>query len=162
MKQTFYQVLIILCSAIVVSLLFNQIRDDSIKLVQIKSDELPLIANNDLGQQNDIREISIENAYKRSGDEKVLFVDARSENDFKERHIKGAVNLYEKNFDELISDFLSGTDPETTIIAYCDGIYCSLGKELAEKLFSVGYDNVYYLANGLTRWEEKTNKMSDE
>ena len=161
MKQTFYQVLIILCSAIVVSLLFNQIRDDSIKLVQIKSDELPLIANNNLGPQNDIREISIEKAYKRSGDEKVLFVDARSENDFEKRHIKDAVNLYEKNFDELIDDFFAVTEPETLIIAYCDGIYCSLGKELAEQLFSVGYNNVYYLVNGLTRWEEK-NKMSDE
>ncbi|MCD6224502.1 MAG: rhodanese-like domain-containing protein, partial [Deltaproteobacteria bacterium] len=73
-------------------------------------------------------------------------------------HINGAVNLYEKEFDEFIDDFLSLRDPETQIITYCDGIHCSLGKELAEKLFSVGYNNVYYLKNGLTRWEEKNKK----
>jgi len=163
MKQTFYQVLIILCAAIVASLLFNQ----TLLFNQIRPDYtksgLPLIAKNILSQDdNKVREISIEDAYQIAKKGKTLFVDARSENDFKERHIKGSVNLDEKKFDEFIDDFLSRTDPETQIITYCDGIHCSLGKDLAEKLFSIGYDNIHYLANGLTIWEEKLTKMSDE
>ena len=159
MKQTFHQILIILCAAMVVSLLFNHIRPDYIKSGKIESGRLPLIANNVLPQHDDsVSEISIENAYKIFKKGETLFIDARSESDFKKRHINGAINLYEKEFDEFIDDFLSLRDPETQIITYCDGIHCSLGKELAEKLFSVGYNNVYYLENGLTRWEEKNKK----
>ena len=155
MKQTFYQILIILCAAIVISLLFNQIRPD-----QIKFGGVSLIVSSDLPQHDDsvVREISIDNAYEVLMQGRSLLVDARSESDFEQGHIKGAVNLYEKEFDEWIDDFLSRTDPETKIITYCDGIHCSLGRELAEKFFSVGYNNVYYLADGLTRWKEKLKK----
>ena len=155
MKQTFYQILIILCAAIVISLLFNQIRPD-----QIKFGGVSLIVSSDLPQHDDsvVREISIDNAYEVLMQGRSLLVDARSESDFEQGHIKGAVNLCEKEFDEWIDDFLSRTDPETKIITYCDGIHCSLGRELAEKFFSVGYNNVYYLADGLTRWKEKLKK----
>ncbi|MCD6273791.1 MAG: rhodanese-like domain-containing protein [Deltaproteobacteria bacterium] len=155
MKQTLYQILIILCAAIVISLLFNQIRPDPIKFGGV-----PLILNNDLPLHDNsvVSEISINNAYEVLMQGRSLLVDARSESDFEQGHIKGAVNLYEKEFDEWIDDFLSRTDPETKIITYCDGIHCSLGSELAEKFFSVGYNNVYYLANGLTRWKEKLKK----
>jgi len=155
MKQTLYQILIILCAAIVISLLFNQIRPDPIKFGGV-----PLILNNDLPLHDNsvVSEISINNAYEVLMQGRSLLVDARSESDFEQGHIKGAVNLYEKEFDEWIDDFLSRTDPETKIITYCDGIHCSLGSVLAEKFFSVGYNNVYYLANGLTRWKEKLKK----
>jgi rhodanese-related sulfurtransferase len=164
MQQTFYQILIILCAAIVISLLFNQIRPDPIKIGGV-----PLIVNRGFPQHDDsiVREISIDDAYKIFMQGRSLLVDARSESDFKQGHIEGAVNLYEKEFDEWIDDFLSRTDPETKIIIYCDGSHCSLGRKLAEKLFYVGYNNVYYLSNGLTRWKEKLKKeklkkMSDE
>ena len=150
MKQTFYQILIILCAAIVISLLFNQIRSGGV----------PLLLNNDLPQHDNsaVREISIGNADEVLMQGRSLLVDARSESDFEQGHIKGAVNLYEKEFDEWIDDFLSRTDPETKIITYCNGIHCSLGRELAEKFFSVGYNNVYYLTNGLTSWKKKLEK----
>ncbi|MBL0701406.1 MAG: rhodanese-like domain-containing protein [Desulfosarcina sp.] len=155
MKQTFHQILIILCAATVISLIFNQVRPDHIRFGGV-----PLLLNNDLLQHGNsaVREISIGNAYKILMQDSSLLIDARSESDFEQGHIKGAVNLYEKGFDEWIDEFLSSTDPETTIITYCDGIHCSLGRELAEKFFSVGYNNVYYLANGLTRWKEKLKK----
>lgn len=151
MKQAFYQGLIIVCSAIFISLLFNYLRPDGISF----------IFNNNLNQQDEssIREISIKNAYALSNKkEKTLFIDARPENDFKKGHIKGAVNLPEKDFDEWIDGFLDNTGQQTKIITYCDGIDCSLGKELAEKLFSVGYNKVYYLRNGWTKWKKKSNK----
>ncbi len=148
MKQTFYQILIILCAAAVISLVFNQVRSGGV----------PLILNNNPPQDDDgpVREVSLDKAYKvfRGGGNS-LFIDARPDVDFEQGHIKGSVNLYEKDFDEWIDDFLSRTDPETTIITYCDGSDCLLGKNLAEKLFSVGYNNVYYLTNGWTSWKDK-------
>ena len=147
MKQTFHQILIILCAATVISLIFNQVRPDHIRFGGVPQHD-----------NSAVREISIGNAYKILMQDSSLLIDARSESNFEQGHIKGAVNLYEKEFDEWIDDFLSRTDPETKIITYCNGIHCSLGRELAEKFFSVGYNNVYYLTNGWTSWKEKLKK----
>jgi rhodanese-related sulfurtransferase len=40
------------------------------------------------------------------------------------------------------------------IITYCDGPNCHLAPELAEFLFFNGFDHVFYLENGWTRWRD--------
>jgi rhodanese-related sulfurtransferase len=85
----------------------------------------------------------------------VLFVDARSKEDFAQGHIKDAVSLSAENFEELIGPF-SKQYPETAaIVAYCSGRECSDSHDLAESLMNAGYSNVRIFIDGYPAWEAR-------
>ena len=85
----------------------------------------------------------------------LLFVDARSRDDYAQGHIKGAVFLGVENFQELIGAF-SKQYPETTaIVTYCSGRECSDSHDLAEDLINAGYTNVRIFIDGYPMWESQ-------
>lgn len=98
--------------------------------------------------------IPLDEAFELFKENKALFVDARHGIDYDAGHIQGAINLYADEADIWLPDFLAQTDPQTQIITYCDGEACHLAPELAELLFFNGFDHVFYLTNGWTRWKE--------
>jgi thiosulfate sulfurtransferase len=100
------------------------------------------------------REMAIEDALRWFEDGGAIFADARHAVDFAAGHIKGAVHLSVDEQESWLPDFLATTDPATVIITYCDGEACHLATQLAELLFYNGFDRVYYLKNGWTRWRE--------
>jgi len=75
-----------------------------------------------------------------SGD--YIFVDARSPEDYEERHIKGAVSLPVGQFEEKIAAFLERYPPEASIVTYCSGRTCEDSHHLAEFLLEFGYDKI--------------------
>ena len=99
--------------------------------------------------------ISIDEAYRLYQEENVVFADARHAVDYAAGHIKGAVNLTVTESDSWLSGFLAATDPATVIVTYCDGESCHLAPELAELLYFNGFEHVFYIENGWTRWREK-------
>jgi len=99
--------------------------------------------------------ISIDEANRLYREKKALFADARHRVDFDAGHIDGAVSLPVTESALWLDDFLAATDPETVIVTYCDGKNCHLAPELAEMLYFNGFDHVYYLENGWTRWHER-------
>lgn len=99
--------------------------------------------------------LSVDEAFDLYQGENVVFADARHAIDYTAGHIEGAVNLTVAESASWISDFLAATDPATVIITYCDGENCHLAPELAELLFFNGFDHVFYLENGWTRWRER-------
>ncbi|OQX28416.1 MAG: hypothetical protein BWK80_00310 [Desulfobacteraceae bacterium IS3] len=105
------------------------------------------------------KEISVEAGIEKFKSGTVLFVDARSPEDFAAEHIQGAVNLPEQEFDARIDKFIAEIPPEKEIIAYCDGEHCALGKDLAEKLSLVGFEKVFYITNGFSRWKENSQPV---
>lgn len=88
-------------------------------------------------------------------DPSYLFVDARSEADYRVCHIQGAVNLPEHHFEQCLDEFMSKNDTKLSIITYCSSLDCPLASHLAEKLFYMGFENVYHLVGGLNSWQEK-------
>jgi len=101
--------------------------------------------------------INIKEASACYGKEGYLFIDARSKADYQKCHIKNAINLPEHNFDMYLDEFMSQTNPQQTLITYCGSIDCPLGAHLAEKLFFMGFDQVYHLHGGLDAWQD--NKL---
>ena len=149
-KRTFIEVLIIVLVSVFASLAAYQLRPDGIPFIsagkKVEGDENTEIQ----------KEISLEDAIAMFKTEKVLFVDSRSPDDYSTGHIKGAVNIPDFEFDEMIEDFFSKATLETPIITYCDGDPCDLAKSVAEKLNFAGYENTSYITNGWTRWREQS------
>jgi rhodanese-related sulfurtransferase len=84
----------------------------------------------------------------------VLWVDARSIEEYTSDHIPGAVRLTEDNWNELLPDLLKVWAPDSAIIVYCDSQKCHASNEVAKRLREeVGLKNVYTLRGGWTAWK---------
>lgn len=82
----------------------------------------------------------------------MVVVDARNSEEFQEVHIKGAINIPEKQFSEHLD--LLPTDKSTRIIFYCNGVKCGKSKKAAQKAVEIGYSNIFVYAEGMPVWEE--------
>ena len=151
MKQTFYEAIIVIFVSVSLALVVNGLRPQGISLFT-KSTQ-PSDQTKKRNKTNTIKEISIPDAIEKFKAGTALFVDSRSRYAFLQGHIKGAVNLSEQQFEEWINDFIVKTDPQTEIITYCDGLNCPLARSLAEKLFFIGFENVFYIAEGYDKWK---------
>lgn len=95
--------------------------------------------------------INLEQAYKLY-EMGIVFIDARDEYEYKMGHIKNSINLPMYYFDKY-KNVLSGISKSQTIICYCGGTDCDLSKQLANKLFSLGYRNNYIFIGGWEQWK---------
>ena len=83
----------------------------------------------------------------------VLFVDARTREDYDYGHIPGAVSLPIGQFDELIDPFLDQYEIEQPIVTYCSGRTCEDSHNLAQLLIDLGYIDVKVFIDGYPGWE---------
>ncbi|UCH22596.1 MAG: rhodanese-like domain-containing protein [Deltaproteobacteria bacterium] len=159
-KAFIKEILIISIISVILAFIVNSLRTQGLPLFE--SAPRPLAQTNDHSTADSvmIKEISIEEAIDGFTKGKFLFADARSEKEYKSGHIKGALNLPAGEFDDWVGSFLETTDPEANIITYCEGYYCTLAKELAQKLIMAGFENVYYLPDGWGNWNK--NRMPVE
>ncbi len=96
-------------------------------------------------------EIGLQEAMQLYNEGKALFLDARGAQDFEKGHIKNAINIPYQELDRY-KDSLETLPRDVLLIVYCDGVACTLSKDLALALIMIGYDNVRVLVNGWTRW----------
>lgn len=144
------EAVIIVLTAIVVSSAVYFLRPDKI----VGPMNPPVAGQAQTGEATGFKEVSIDTARSLFDAPGTLFVDARPVVDFAAGHIRGARNLVAAEQEQWLPEFLGTTDPATVIITYCDGENCHLAPELAELLYFNGYDHVYYLKNGWTRWRD--------
>ena len=85
--------------------------------------------------------------------DEALFVDARSQNDYDNGHIPGAVSLPVGRFEERIESFLNRYPAEQPIVTYCSGRTCEDSHNLAQFLSDVGFTNVRVFIDGFPGWE---------
>ncbi len=83
----------------------------------------------------------------------VLFVDARSQDNYEDGHLPGAVSLPVGQFDEQIESFLNQHSPDTPIVTYCSGRTCEDSHNLAQLFSDVGFTNVSVFIDGFPGWE---------
>ena len=108
-------------------------------------------AGDSAGQRQEIDRVALAK-YLFDKDE-VLFVDARSQNDYDNGHIPGAVSLPVGQFEERIDSFLNRYPPEQAIVTYCSGRTCEDSHDLAQFLSDVGFTNVRIFIDGFPGWE---------
>ena len=83
----------------------------------------------------------------------VLFLDARSQDDYEDGHIPGALSLPVGQFDERIESFLNQHSPDTHIVTYCSGRTCEDSHNLARLLSDAGFTHVSVFIDGFPGWE---------
>ena len=85
-----------------------------------------------------------------------IFIDAREFLDFKQGHIKGALNLPyspDSDYDKVFLDSLLYADK--IIVTYCSGEGCSLSEDLSYDLYeNHNLYSVFYFEEGYPYWEE--------
>lgn len=81
-----------------------------------------------------------------------LLVDSRNPEEYREAHIPGAVNIPQKNMDEMLG--LLPSDKDFQIIFYCNGVKCGKSRKGAQKAQKAGYTNVWVYSEGMPVWEE--------
>lgn len=151
MKKIFYEAIIVIFLSVSLALVVNILRYQGLHL--FTSGPARPAKTNETNSSPQVKEISIKNALAKFKAKTALFIDSRSPEAFLEGHIKGALNLPEPRFNEWIEEFILKTNPKTEIITYCGGSNCPLARNLAEKLFLAGFENVSYLDEGFDKWE---------
>jgi rhodanese-related sulfurtransferase len=96
--------------------------------------------------------VALDEAKTLWGDGTAFFLDARATTDYQAGHIAGALSLPIEEFDDHYPQIQPVLTPDSTIIAYCDGMECDLSHRLMDRLHQLGYHNVRLLVNGWTTW----------
>ncbi len=98
-------------------------------------------------------EVTIEQA--RQFGSKVLWVDARPDDQFARQHVPSAISLNEDRWDELLPPFLQTWSPDRRVIVYCSSQSCAASHEVARRLREeAGLPGVFVLHGGWEAWVE--------
>ncbi|MCC7327821.1 MAG: PhnD/SsuA/transferrin family substrate-binding protein [Burkholderiales bacterium] len=91
----------------------------------------------------------------------VTFVDVRSEKEYKERHVKGAIwipyaekSLKDVAFDPAADAFsgIDKLDPAKPVIFACNGADCWKSYKASKVALAKGFKSVYWFRGGLPEW----------
>lgn len=150
LKKAFREAFGICIIAAILALAVNAIRPGSLALVRPNdpSGILPA-ASGESDRPRPIETIAALDYLKTSG---AVFLDARSEYDFKAGHIAGALNRQEINLDTWMPAFFEKIPPETVLVTYCSDPQCHLAENLAATLYEMGYTNSRYMPAGWLAW----------
>jgi rhodanese-related sulfurtransferase len=96
----------------------------------------------------------------------VTFVDTRSQKEFDNEHIRGAViapyvekSLMEVNFDASKDDFSAlaslKLDKSRPVVFFCNGPECWKSYKASRAAVQAGYIKVYWFRGGMPEWREK-------
>jgi rhodanese-related sulfurtransferase len=89
------------------------------------------------------------------------FVDVRTEKEFKERRVRGAIlipyvekSLKDVAFDPALDTFagLDKLDPGKPVIFACNGAECWKSYKASKVAMGKGFKNVYWFRGGLPEW----------
>jgi rhodanese-related sulfurtransferase len=86
---------------------------------------------------------------------KALFIDARPNNQFTEKHLRGALNLPLAVFDFVYMMKFNHINPDRELIVYGRNISRYYDQEVAYLLASRGHLKIKVLSGGLTAWLER-------
>ncbi len=149
LKQTLWQVPALVIMAGLIALGVNQWRTDGIAPRGNWSVEARF---SDTAGESLV--IPIDQAGALFEQDVAVFLDARTQSQYLQGHIRGALNLPWQEVDRYFMEMADRLDGAGMIITYCDGESCDLSHELALFLKGMGYSNVHILFNGWTLWQQ--------
>ena len=99
---------------------------------------------------NQPKAIKLDFAYKLFK-QKIIFIDARSPEEFAEGHIKDAINIPfygSENYSKTINNL----NKNNIIVTYCSGADCDIAELSGEELFEMGFKRIYVFIGGYDEW----------
>ena len=154
-RKTIKEIIILVGVSVILALVVNTFSPRGIALVGKWDTAQGLISvnpdKNTVHQPGKIDRVAWAKSIFDKGD--AIFVDARSQNDYENGHIPGAVSLPMGQFEAGIEFFLNRYPPEQPIVTYCSGRTCEDSHDLAQALSDVGFTNVRIFIDGFPSWE---------
>jgi rhodanese-related sulfurtransferase len=83
-----------------------------------------------------------------------IIIDARSEGEFAEGHLPGALNIPIDNFIDYYNHLDEQVPTNATVIVYCQSVTCDQSENLARELRLMGYERVLVYRGGWEEWSE--------
>ena len=92
---------------------------------------------------------------------KVLWIDARIQEQYDAGHIPGAVLLNEQHFEEQLFGLLDTLQTNTKpIIIYCNAVKCDASRKILERLKqTLPIENAFVLKGGWNAWQQVAKKQ---
>lgn len=154
LRKTVKEIIILVGISVTLAMVVNFLSPKGIALIGQWDTSKGVITASPTGSEEGLQEIdSVARAKEIFDSGKVLFVDARSPDNYADGHIPGAVSLPVGQFDDLIGSFLDRHSPDQPIVTYCSGRTCEDSHHLAELLSGLGFDNVRVFIDGFPGWE---------
>lgn len=141
------QALVLTAMAAGLALTLNAVRPDALPLFGDWSVAARVV---DAAGQSLI--VSLDEAARLHETGAVVFMDARSQDEYAMGHVKGARSMPEIDTGGLHEKAMEGLSKDVTVIAYCDGEACQLSHDLALRLKGEGFADVRVLVNGWSAW----------
>jgi rhodanese-related sulfurtransferase len=115
----------------------------------VKKDTIKSIRSDD-----GILQISYNQVIKLLGRNDVVFIDARTPENYQKAHIGKAINIYPYESNEAHIGKIASLDREKTYVVYCDGGSCDLSHDIIKIMLNFGFPRVFLYLGG---WEEWIN-----
>ena len=146
-----YELIILLCLSIVVGLTVNAVSPAGIPLFGQWDPSKGLVNAGGpcMPDTNQVLESEIASLYL---DREIVFVDARTSQDYEDGHIPGAVSLPVGQAEEAIYSFMDNYAVSKPLIVYCSNVDCTDSHDLADILKSYGYENIRLYPQGFAGW----------
>ena len=114
---------------------------------------IPLLGPVPDGDNEGVAGIELGEAWALYNEGSAVFVDARSQQEFRAGHIPGALLLTLDDFEETVASWRNLIPSETLLIAYCAGEGCDSSREVAALLVEEGYSQVKVFFGGWEDWK---------
>ena len=158
-QNLFYQILSIILASIFASLIFNQLRSKPLPLLKERVEIISELENLNIASlEPSITGINIKLALKLF-EEKVLFVDARAEEYYREGHIPNAI--CNDDFDILAEQLEMVIGMDDPFVVYCSDDDCGSSEDLSYELQSYGFTNILLFKGGWEEWMDTGLPMEE-
>jgi rhodanese-related sulfurtransferase len=87
-------------------------------------------------------------------DASTVFVDTRSEEDFRSGRVKGALHIHSEKMERQYPMVAALMPEDSRIVLYCHGPECDMAEKVASFLAQLGYENMMVMTSGYPAWEE--------
>jgi len=147
LRSALRQGILLVTFGVIVGAIFNGLRTDGLPWVGLWSS--PSVAVQHL---QGLEDVSLGKAWALYKSGQALFLDARDPEAFQKGHLPGAINISHGEAIAFSEEVRASAASGIHIIAYCDGVGCSLSSELACALQEYGIPQVGVLINGWSLW----------
>lgn len=147
MKTTAKQIGIIVLASAVLAVVYNAVQPRRIPWVQDWSQQVESKAT-----QKGIRIIPLAAVADRISASNVVFIDARTRDEYAKGHIQGAISVPFGNIDERYSVIANLIDSGMELIVYCSNRECDDALLLASELKKMGCSNIAIFIDGFDSW----------
>ena len=148
----YVQVAFIVFASVFTSLLFNQLRNNTLPFMNTKVEVVSSLQSiNIKSSEPSITGINLELA-KKLFEKNTLFIDARAEEFYNEGHIPNAI--CSDDFDVLVEKLENTIGMDDQFIVYCSDSDCGSSEDLSYELQSYGYNNILLFKGGWKEWTD--------